>query len=364
MGRALIIICSAVIISLGIITLSTANIGKLLTQNTTTYANNISAKNSAYTGIQIAMQKISEDTLWAENHGPGNKWSISMNNDDDSITVYVEYLNSDYATNEYWKADSIRIASTGLIKTKSPLESRHESTVNSVYLMEKFSELVPPFTGALQLPSGYGTLNADGAAHDINGQAPHCPENKPPITVQSEATKTDLETKDLNLDGSISVDSTLSYEPTDELIARLKNSGNATIVNSDFGSTLGTADNPGVFFVDGDVKLSGNQKEGYGILVIQGGSSFEMEDPNLSVAGNFTFNGLVIFENAQLFDGHGTPTINGSVLVGDTEGATDINVDIGGNISINYDCNGENYAKMAAANAADQNKYTRVVTYE
>jgi hypothetical protein len=243
----------------------------------------------------------------------------------------------------------------------------YKARVISVYLIAPFSNLVPDFSGALQLPSGYGSMTVDGSAHEINGQDPNCSEDRPPITVNSKETKDGLQSYDLNLDGDINVDNDLDYEPTDELIERLENSGNATTVNSDYSDNLGTADDPGVFFIDGNVKLTGQQSEGYGIMVIKDSAHMDYEDEDgntVSIRGNFEFNGLVIFENAQLFDGHGTPTINGSVLVGDTDDTTDIEVDIGGNISINYTCEGENYAKMGAANTVDQNKYTRVVSLE
>lgn len=356
MGRAMLIICAGTLISLGIISMSTSQRGAQMTESSVGYANVTAAKNAAHTAIQIAMQNMNEDEDWAKNHGSSNPWTTTI--DGASTELYVDYI---YEASDYWEADSLRLVS------KATFSNSFEAEVVSVYLMAPFSNLVPKFAGALQLPKGYGSMTVDGNAHAINGKAPHCDEDKPAIAVNAQETKDGLQSYDLNMDngdGTIKVDNDLSYEPTDELIDRLKNSGNATTVNSDFGDNLGTADSPGVFFIDGDVKLSGSQKEGYGILVIQGGSTMEMEDPTLSVAGNFTFNGLVIFENAELFDGHGTPTINGSVLVGDTEGEVDIDVDIGGNIEINYDCDGENYAKMAAADAVKQNKYTRVVTYE
>jgi hypothetical protein len=120
------------------------------------------------------------------------------------------------------------------------------------------------------------------------------------------------------------------------------------------------------FFIEGKVRLTGQQSKGYGIMVIRSDASMEMEDPELSVAGNFEFNGLVIFENAYSFDGRGTPTINGSVLIGETDDHTGdkIDIDLGGNININYDCMGEKYAKMAADGAVQQNKYTLLVSTE
>lgn len=367
MGRAMLIICSAALISLGIIGISTSKTGSLLSQSNINYAYENTVKNAAHTGIQIAMQKISEDSAWIGDYNAANPFKPNVDNPVDSLYTYAECIN-DCENNDYFDTDTVRIVGKASILHGAKVTS---AKVSSVYKMRKFASLVPDFAGALQLPSGYGSLNADGTAHEINGIPPsesNCPESKAPIAVNSQATKDDLKTKDLKsengdlTDDDIMVDESLDYEPTDELIKRLED--DATIVDSDFGSTLGTAEEPGVYFVEGDVKLSGDQKEGYGILVIRGGSSFEMEDPTLSVAGNFTFNGLVIFENAQLFDGHGTPTINGSVLVGDTEEPTDIEVDIGGNIEINYDCAGERYSKMAANNLVNQNKYNRMVSYE
>lgn len=364
MGRAMLIICAGTLISLGIISISTSQQGKMMTSNAVKYANEITAKNAAHTAIQSAMQKINEKNHrthsgdWANEHGETNPWTPTI--DGSQITLYVEYLNEDWDTNPYFEPDSIRMVSKANYLS-------YESEVVSVYEYGAFSTLVPDFEGALQLPTGFGTFNVDGNAHEINGGVNDCDDGSviPPLMVDSQETKDNLPSN-MNLNGGdIEVDNDLNYEPTDELIERLKNSGNATIVDSDFGDQLGSADDPGVFFIDGDVKLSGSQKEGFGILVIQADAGMEMEDPDLSVAGNFTFNGLVIFENAYSFKGSGTPTINGSVLIGDTsDGDADIDVDLGGNIEINYDCIGERYANMAAADATEQNRYVRLVTYE
>ena len=88
------------------------------------------------------------------------------------------------------------------------------------------------------------------------------------------------------------------------------------------------------------------------------------EGATLDLAGNFEFNGLVVFENAYSIDGRGTPKINGTMLIGNTDlmGDDSIDIDLGGNISINYDCEAEEYARMAAANAVK--KYIRRVTTE
>ncbi|MEX1062709.1 MAG: hypothetical protein WEC12_03835 [Balneolaceae bacterium] len=371
MGRAMLIICAGALLATGIMNISTMRQGKAITENTVNYADFIMAKNAAQTAIQMAMQEINADSSWADLYDElqhqgqdPDEFAWKPVIDGREVTLFTRYIDKD--PDDYFSEDRIRLISNAVHNDISV-------EVNSLYLMQPFSALVPDFDGALQLPTDIGEFSLDGTAHGINGTPPAghgCSETKPPVAVKSEETKQKIEAEDPEMDGEISVDSSLSYEPTDELIERLYNSGNSIKVDGDYSSQLGTAQQPGVFFIDGNVKLTGQQSEGYGIMVIRSGGSMEYEDGSLSVAGNFEFNGLIIFENAFDFDGRGTPTINGSVLIGNTPGYLDdpendpIDISLGGNIEINYDCLGEKYAKMAAADAVKQNKYTRVVTTE
>lgn len=377
MGRAMIIICAGMLVTLGIISMSTAERGKMLTKGAAKYANEVTAKNAAHTGIQIAMQKISDDTTWAGNHGPGNKWHTTINRANN--TVYVEYLNSDWENNPYWEDDKIRIVSNAVIQAN---DEQYTSTVRSVYLMSKFSNLVPEPEGAMTVTTDNFEPNFDGSAsikgNDASGQC----EDKPALAVQDEISttkKTKVEDEMNDLDESVGglAQKDLSYEPTDELIARLKATEEAKTISGSYKGSMGTKENPGVFFVEDQAKLTGGISEGYGILVIRSDGNMAYEDSTgatVDIAGNFTFNGLVVFENAFNLDGSGTPTINGSVLIGHTEEFLNnpdipqedktIDIDLTGNITMQYNCKGQDYAKMAAANAIEQNKYTRVVTYE
>jgi len=172
-------------------------------------------------------------------------------------------------------------------------------------------------------------------------------------------------------DPKVNTSTDLSYQPTDEMIARLAATDGVQYISGNYKGSMGSKENPGVFFIEDNARLTGGIDEGYGILVVRshGELEYEGEDGStLDVAGNFKFNGLVIFENAYNFTGRGTPTINGTVLVGHTKDYPDhyppIDIDISGNIHLQYDCRGEEYAKMAAANAVKQNKYSRIVSTE
>lgn len=367
MGRAMIIITSGVLVALGIFNISTSQQGLSLTQSTVSNADYIMAKNTAHTAIQMAMQHINEDDEWAERHDKNNTkftgpWETMI--DGRSVTLFTEYAKHP----NYWEPDTLRLISNAQHKNLT-------AEVISLYYKQPFSSLVPDFEGAISLPTGFSSFNADGNAHDITGTAPSgtaC-EDKPAIVVNRSETR-DALPNNLNTygDPEIKVDNSLSYEPTDELIERLSNTNGVEYLTGKLSGgdvDMGSPTNPGVFFVEDDLKITGGKIQGYGILVVRSFGEMEYVDEDgatLDLAGNFEFNGLVVFENAYNMNGRGTPTINGTMLIGNTDlmGNDSIDIDLGGNISINYDCEAEEYARMAAADAVKQNKYTRRVTTE
>ncbi len=173
---------------------------------------------------------------------------------------------------------------------------------------------------------------------------------------------------DLQGNPAIETDTSMSYAPVDELIARLRDMSGTNFISGNYDGSLGTQSEPGVFFVEDYAKFTGGIDDGYGILVVRSDANMEYEDSDgtiLDMAGNVTFNGLVIFENAYNFDGKGTHKINGSVLVGNTDDYNNtIDVDISGNLGIQYDCRGEEFAKLAAARTVKTNKFKRLTTFE
>lgn len=374
MGRAMLIICAGVLISHGIMGLAASRHGLELTKKNITYADYTMAKNAAHTAIQMAMQEINkdqenkgEDNYWPKFHNETNPWHNVINAR--NVHVYAKY--SEYPDELFFEEEPLRMFAV----------AEHENLtvkVISQYLMQPFSALVPDFEGALGIPApatSY-TFSSNGNAH-INGtSASPCRDEEnssvPPLKTSDIGHHANLDDFKSDTDKKLEEDKGFIYEPTDELIQRLSNTDGVTYINANFNKSMGSPNSPGVFFVENsDARITGTVREGWGILVIRTSGEVMIEEngTTLHMGGNFTFNGLVIFENADAFSGAGTPTVNGSVLVGnpayDSEDSpiqTDIN--IRGNIEINYDCRGADYAKMAAANAVKQNKYTRIVTTE
>jgi hypothetical protein len=362
MGRAMLIICAGVLISLGFVALSTSNTGLMLTEKNVNYAEFIMAKNAAHTAIQMAMQEINKDDEWPNTHDQDNPWVIEVQGR--NVALHTAY----YQDANYWEPDSLWLYSNAAY-----LEDYLQ--VKSLYLKQPFSSLVPDFEGSLTVaadPSLFNFTMSGSSSIDGNSPSDYSCEDKPAITtIPGAAGNFSAASGSSSVEGDPQVyeNPDLSYQPTDELIARLANTDGVQYISGNYKGSMGTMENPGVFFVENNARLTGGIDEGYGILVVRSSGALEYEGEDgatLDVAGNFKFNGLVIFENAYNFTGRGTPTINGSVLVGHTEdySGTPIDIDINGNIHLQYDCRGEDYARMAAANAVKQNKYTRVVSSE
>jgi hypothetical protein len=368
MGRAMLIICAGILISLGFVAMSTSNTGKMLTKQNVNYAEYTMAKNAAHTAIQIAMQEINKDNDWPTTHNQNNPWVTTIQGRE--VALFTEIYNNP----DYWEPDSLWIFSNAEYLSDVV-------QVRTLYLKQPFSSLVPEFEGALTIAADPDKFNFSmGGSSYISGDGPTGCENKPAITtLPGASSKIDVNPgsgpgnnrRGVDGDPMVNENPDLSYQPTDELIARLANTDGVQYISGNYKGDFGSPENPGVFFIEDHARLTGGIPEGYGIMVIRSGGSMEMEDEtgaSLDVAGNFKFNGLIVFENAYNFTGRGTPTINGSILVGHTTDYPDhmppIDIDVSGNISIQYDCNAEQYAKMAAANAVQQNKYSRIVSSE
>lgn len=382
MGRAMIIICAGVLVSIGYVGFGNSQQLKQVIGSNASYAEEQKAKNAANTVIQMAMREMDLDETWRDNHySEGTAWVKTV--DDSEVHLWVDVIYEETANT--FDPDTIQVFSKAYYFDPVSEKQQTKKLINT-YLTSAIDEYVPDFKGGLTFATKNVNFTAGGSA-SISGtdSAGSCMGDEPGVVVPNDSTgaaiKNELDKIDVTGSSKWKTDPKLDYEPTDEMIARLKESGNYTQVSGSYKDAMGTATDPGVFFVEGDAKLSGGIEEGYGILVIRSGGNMEYDSTyvngdDFSVAGNFTFNGLIVFENAYNFDGKGTPTINGNVLVGHTQEYMDtcletntqeqcnIDVDINGNIHMQYDCDGENYAKKAAANAIGYKRYVRISTFE
>lgn len=101
MSRAMLIILSGVMVALGYIGLDTAHQGKIMIDRKVGYANFVTAKNTAHMAIQMTMQKMNEDSTWAEDHHSGNPWTGNI--DGRPFSLYAEYIS------DYWSPDTVRL---------------------------------------------------------------------------------------------------------------------------------------------------------------------------------------------------------------------------------------------------------------
>jgi len=356
MGRAMLIIVTGVLVSMGYIGMAATQQARRITQSNAGYAEKVHARNVAQTAIQIAMNNINADPDWDENNATeNNPWNTTI--EDASVELYVQTLSS--SSGGLLDTDTLRIVSKAAFASK-------EHQVVSVYERSAL-HYVPKFKSAISLATNQFNFSISGNAN-VNGNDPsggQCPD-MPGISVMNSSSYDkvdDYGTDYIEGNPQVQIDPDLSYSPVDELIARLEVMAGVHHLSGNYKGTMGDSTNPGVFFIDSPTKLTGGIEEGYGIMVIRTDGELQYEG-DLDVAGNFTFNGLVIFENAWNFDGKGTPAINGSVLVGNTTEGSDLTVDLNGTIDINYDCRGEVYAQLASANLLNQNRYRRMTTFE
>jgi len=356
MGRAMLIIVAGVLVMMGYMGFGTSQQGKRITENNAGYAKLVHARNAAQTAIQIAMNNINADPDWDDNNATeDNPWEPTV--EDASVSLFVQSLTS--GTKGLLETDTIRIVSRANYFDEN-------AEVISVY--QKWAlHYVPKFKSAITFATSNFNFQMNGSA-TVNGNDPsgQCGD-KPGISTTNDSDSSMVSNNGgssyITGDPQVVVDSDLSYSPVDELIARLETMPGVQHLSGSYKGDMGSASDPGVFFVDDPTNLTGGINEGYGILVIRTDGELQYEG-SLDIAGNFTFNGLVVFENAWSFDGQGTPTIHGNVLVGNTSNTSPLDADLTGNIHVQYDCAGETYAQMASANLLKQNRYKRMTTFE
>ena len=382
MGRAMLIIAAGAIIAVGILQLGVQSKRTAIAQNSAVDAYEVEVRNKAFTAAQLTMERI---------NASGGTWHPTANNpwvqeiDGTPISLYYDLMPTSASGNfAMLEGDTVEIHATA--KFLDPITDQEKDIDIITNYVKTSMHFVPEFKGAMQfaVDADDFTFGLGGSSAVIGDDNSGTCSPKPAVVVR------DQDSYDKVLDGAnsstggkkggkkgggggglvsdtagIGIDPDLSYKPVDQLVARLAQMSDVTKVSGNYKGSFGTKENPGIFFVEDKARLTGGIEDGYGIMVVRSGGELEYEG-ELFVAGNFEFNGLVIFENAYDMTGRGTPKINGSVLIGkaDEDSPEMLNVDLGGTIDIQYDCVAEKYAQLASALSLGQNRYKRLSTYE
>lgn len=338
MGRPLIYICAVTLIVLGLIQINLNNRHIALAKRTATYANETIARNMAHSGVEITMNKLRYDPSWRNSYNP---YTVQLHYGTASVLIQDSTVNSSLG------ADDLRLVA------RVPYQENgvKNDMVLVAYLIKIIYPQLPNIPASLALTDDkfsanlYGSYTIDG--NDESGMVD-------PILGIS-VMDTDSQQKLLNgaqktdnITGtggtpSVDVDQSIDFKDVEYLIDQL--APNATYLNGQYTTNLGSPGNPGVFFVKDYAKITSNVK-GYGILVVR--KTGDLDIATLDLKGTFNFYGLVLFENAWSLNGNGTANIHGSVLVGSPEGSSDINIEIGGNLQIYYNKFAMSYAEEAA----------------
>jgi len=339
MGRAMLIIVTGMLVALGYTFMGMSNQRQALTSQSVSKANKALAQNLSHTGIQFALEEFDEDNSWS-----GGKFNLEKG------TVEVS-INHDVSN------EILEITSTANLNGAS-----NDHTITATYDISKNQQVVPKFQGALSSVSGSITFSNSNPQTHYNGNdnSGTC-EDKPGLTV-NDPSQVDDHDDDSRIEGDPAVahNSKIAHQDIRNLIDRLIPHSKTISHKNDFDNS--TSDNPGVYSIDSKLTISGNTT-GYGILIVRNNAQLEI-DSDVMMAGQFEFNGLVIFENETQFKAAGNATINGSIMAMSDYGA---NLDImgNGNMQANYDCQAqEKYTDVAANKVLNTTLYTPISMYE
>jgi len=348
MGKAMLIIVSGLLLSIGITQTSLFGGLEALTRHSVNLAESTQAKNIAYMGAELAIRDMIDDPSWRD--GGKRRYPVSGGDSDIELTEV--------------DTNVMRVVSTGTYNGA-------RSTI-TLLLGETASGGVPKFYSALGIimeDPGEFIFDASGSSgidgNDVSGTCGPVPG----VTVVHDSDKSYIEnstTGSSNIDGDpkINVDSELTFDDMKKLIDDLDGPGATYLPAGNYKGNLGSESDPGIFIVNERTKITGNTT-GYGILIVKNSGAIELE-AELDLKGTMQFNGLVIFENAFAIDAKGTAEIRGSVIVGKSNSnAPDFDIDLGGTGDFRYDCSAQKYADAAAAGYVnDQTQFRRLSVYE
>ena len=348
MGRAMLIIVAGVLISLGITQTSVFGGLNNLVGHSTNYAETAQAKNIAYMGTELAIQKMISEN-WRNDDHPffigGGEVVVSVKDTIDN---------------------QIKLVSTGTFNNQT-----QEVTL---LLSEQTSSVVPTFFAAL----GYIMTDAGLFSFTGNGNPlitgisdnSEC-ESKPGVMINHSDDESEIRdnlggASSLLGDPDLKIQEGMTFDEFTKLIDTLAPYGKVPVDASGKGKF---DEGPNIYTVNSNIKFAGSGSQGSGILIVRNSGKLEVEgeiiDGGIDAKGSFQFDGLVIFENAFELDMGGNAVINGSVLIGNTlKYINPFSTSLKGTPDIKYDCSAQEYANQAAQGISNSTYFQQMSVYE
>lgn len=349
MGRAMLIIVTGVLISVGITQVGLFGNLSQMDRHSVSYAEGVQASNTAHAAIELAIDRLKGDPNWRTGGSP-HTFEI----DGAFADVEVETVSP----------ETLSVAATSVVNSRT-------RTVRKIF-REQDLHFVPEFKAALSIMTDLFDFGVSGSAFGITGNnsEDNCPA-VPGVTIPSSSSQDKISPYSGGISGDppIAIDPDSDFDDVSKLIKVLENQpGTNYLPSGNYKGELGSPESPGVYFVTGDTKISGNT-EGYGIMVVRKNATIDIEgaettdDGSLDLRGTFDFHGLVIFENAWSLNASGTPGIHGSIMVGTTnDWETNIGIELNGTPDFNYSCEGQRYAQLASSNVNSHGKQFTVIS--
>jgi len=326
MGKALLLICSGLVILFGLIQVDVQKRQGDMIKRSATAANTAQARNMAHEGVDIAIQKLESNPGFRNNYQP---WQVTL----DHGTASVQFI--DYTTD-----DSLTYRQLILV-SKSGLDNDSAKVVTKI---EKIGGM-PKVPSAMGFYTDTVSFNANGSAFAINGNDTKIDgtagygKSLSGITVTGSDAQTTI-TDAMNSNQQNKVTGSGNYTPnilynSNLTNTSLKNDVQKYIAQADTtyyagtydGTQFGTESNPQITIVNGDITVGGTSG-GYGIMIVENASKID-------VTGDFTFNGLIYMQGG-MFQSKGNIYIYGSLQFGSTSSTKFSGAQVSGNVHVNY----------------------------
>ena len=353
MGRAMLIIVTGVLISVGITQVGLFGNLSQMDRHSVSYAEGVQASNTAHAAIELAIDKLKNDPDWRTGGSPH-----TFDIDGAFADVEVETVSP----------ETLSVSATSVVNSRT-------RTVRKIFHQQDL-HFVPKFKAAMMIMTDLFDFDINGNASEINGNntEDNCPA-VPGVTVPGSDSKNKVENTKfaknaISGDPPVAIDPDSDFDEVSALIKMLENEpGTEYLKSGKHNGDLGSQQNPGVFFVTNHTKFAGNT-QGYGIMVVRKNATIDVEgeietndDGSLDIKGTFDFHGLIIFENAWSFNASGTPGVHGSIMVGTTDEWQDkIDLSMNGTPKFKYSCQGQKYAEMASSNVNSHGKQFTVIS--